>query len=306
MRYRNRLLVGVVLVLGLGFSMSLFGQAEEIIEKTFPKKDEVKFKLALGEANITKSTDDKIHVRLEYTYDKDRFEAKFIEKEKSLILEEKFHGNGHNNHGGEGIWNVSIPGGVEIEFNSGTGGLTLEGVDVEVDGNSGTGSIEVRDAKGEFKLNSGTGDVEAAGSTGDFDLNSGTGNVVVMECKGDFEGNSGTGDVEASDITIETTANFNSGTGDAEVVSPNGADYDLTVSSGTGDALLDFSGKPLQGRFEFTCHARRGRIVCPEKFDSEEKYEEGDQTYLKKTFTRGKDSPQYFISTGTGKAELKK
>jgi hypothetical protein len=304
MKKMNRWMTGLVLILGLGFSMSLFGQVRETIEKTFPKKDEVRFKLALGEANITRSMDGKIHVRLEYTYYKDKFEPRFIEKEKSLILEEKFRG--YNNHGGEGIWNVSIPDGIEIEFNSGTGGLTVEGLDIEVDGNSGTGSIEVRDAKGQFKLNSGTGSVSAEGSTGDFDLNSGTGRVVVEECKGDFEANSGTGNVEASDITIESTGDFNSGTGDAEVINPGGVDYDLSVSSGTGDAVLDLAGKPLQGGFEFTCHARRGKIVCPVKFDTEDIYEEGDQTYLRKRFMRGKDTPQYFISTGTGRAVLKR
>ena len=305
MQTRNRVFLGTILILGLGFSLSLFGQAPEIINKTFPAKKEVRFKLALGDANITRSTDGKIHVRLEYTYDKDRFEAKFIEKERSLILEEKFRG--HNNHGGKGIWNVvSIPDGVEIEFNSGTGGLTLEGVDLEVDGNSGTGNIVVQKAKGEFKLNSGTGRVEATGSTGDFDLNSGTGRVVIEDCKGDFQANSGTGNVEASNLTIETSGDFNSGTGDAEVTNPMGADYDLNVSSGTGDAVLDLAGKPVQGWFEFTCHARRGKIVCPEKFDTEDKYEEGDQTYLRKRFMRGKNSPKYTISTGTGRAELKR
>jgi hypothetical protein len=304
MKNRSRVRLAVLLTLGLGSSLTLSGQAPEVVEKTFPAKKEVVFKLALGQANITRSEDGKIHVRLEYTYEKDRFEAKFAEKEKSLLLEEKFRGQ--NGHGGEGTWAVSVPDGTEIEFNSGTGGLSLEGVEAEVDGNSGTGSLEVRNAKGEFKLNSGTGSVSASESTGEFDLNSGTGRVAIDRCKGDFDANSGTGHVKASDITIEDAADLNSGTGDAEVTNPSGADFDLSVSSGTGDAVVDLAGKPVEGSFEFTCHARKGRIVCPEKFDSEEKYEEGDQTYLRKSFTRGKSTPRYSIGTGTGRAELKR
>jgi len=65
-------------------------------------------------------------------------------------------------------------------------------------------------------------------------------------------------------------------------------------------------GKPIEGYFEFKCHARRGRIDSPIKFDEEKEYEEGDQKYLQKSFTKGNKSIRVYISTGTGKAKLKK
>ena len=84
-----------------------------------------------------------------------------------------------------------------------------------------------------------------------------------------------------------------------------GDDFDLRLNSGTGDAVLDMKKQPLAGYFEFRAHARRGEIECPEKFDTEEKGGSDNDEYVLKSFTRGKKSPRYFISTGTGTAELK-
>ncbi len=119
-----------------------------------------------------------------------------------------------------------------------------------------------------------------------------------------FEASSGTGNVRADGITLDDEGNFSSGTGDAEVVFPEGTDFELNVSSGTNDAELNMKGKPIEGYFEFKCHARRGRIDSPIKFDEEKEYEEGDQKYLQKSFTKGNKSIRVYISTGTGKAKL--
>ena len=66
------------------------------------------------------------------------------------------------------------------------------------------------------------------------------------------------------------------------------------------------NGQPLRGRFEFTCQAKRGRIVCPEKFDKEEAYTDHETKYLVKSFTRGEDASKIRVRTGTGEAKLTK
>lgn len=208
--------------------------------------------------------------------------------------------------GGDSNWYIQLPAGVEIDFNTGTGDLKLDGVDVEIDGNTGTGDLLIKNCSGEFDLNSGTGDVDVMNSKGEFDLNSGTGSVTIEDTEGEFDANSGTGDVEVTSITIETEADFNSGTGDVKVTRPMGDNYDLSVNSGTGDAILDMDGQDVVGYFEFTAHERRGDIVCPFEFDKVEEYEQNDDTYVKKSFTKGKDRPRYFLGTGTGEAKLVK
>jgi DUF4097 and DUF4098 domain-containing protein YvlB len=294
----------LVLIYSLIFIMcfSLLAQGKKEIEKTFEAKDLVKIKIVLGDCFIKASPDEKVHVHLVYSYDDEYFEAKFREKSSSIVIQEKFYGQ---NGDGFSKWTISLPENTEVDFESATGDLNLEGVNCEIDGNTGTGSIEVLDVSGRFDLNTGTGSILVEGSNGEFDLNSGTGRVKIEDCVGEFDANSGTGRVRAHNITIETEGEFNSGTGDVEVSRPQGKDFDLSVNSGTNDATVDMDGLPIEGYYEFEASARSGDIDCPVEFDTEEEYYEGGGDQVRKSFTRGKKSPRYFISTGTGTAELK-
>lgn len=294
-----------VLIFLLIFTLfiSLFAQGKKEIEKTFEPKELVKIKLVLGDCIIKASPDKNVHARVVYSYDEDYYEVKFREKTSSITIQEKFHGN---NGDGFSRWVISIPEKTEVDFESATGDLNLESVNGEFDGNTGTGNIEVLDAEGEFDLNTGTGNILVESSKGEFDINSGTGRVKIEDCEGEFDANSGTGRVRAHNITIETEGEFNSGTGDVEVSHPQGEDFDLSINSGTDDATLIMDGVPIEGYFEFSANARRGSIKCPVDFDEEEEFYEGDNRQVRKSFTKGKKGPRYFISTGTGTAELKR
>ncbi|MDH5466918.1 MAG: DUF4097 domain-containing protein [Candidatus Aminicenantes bacterium] len=301
---RTKIIISLFVFLSFMVSAALLAAPEEKVDKTFGKKDEIRFKLVLGDCQLKKSSDGSIHVHLVYSYEPDMsFEPLIRERGGTLYLEEKMRGN---NPKGYSTWTVEVPDDIEIEFKSATGSLTVEGLKIEIDGSTGTGDIELSQVKGEFDLSTGTGDVEAYDSEGEFELSSGTGNVKIKNCKGNFDASSGTGDVKAEGLTLELDGEFSSGTGDAEVSFPDGTDFELKVSSGTDDAILDMNGKQVKGYFEFTCHARRGRIVCPVKFDKEEEYKDNDQTYLRKSFTQGKDVPKVYVKTGTGTARLNK
>jgi DUF4097 and DUF4098 domain-containing protein YvlB len=301
---RTKIIISMFVFLGFVVSAALLAAPEEKLDKTFAKKDEIRFKLVLGDCQLKKSSDSRIHVHLVYSYEPDMsFEPRIEERGGRLYLEEKMRGN---NPQGYSTWTVEVPDDIEIEYKSATGSLTVEGLKLEIDGSTGTGDIVLSQVKGEFDLSTGTGDVEASDSEGEFDLSSGTGNVEFKNCKGNFDASSGTGDVMAEGLTIEFDGEFSSGTGDAEVSFPDGTDFELRVSSGTDDAILDMNGKQIRGYFEFTCQARRGRIICPVKFDKEEEYKQNDHTYLRKSFTQGKDVPKIYIKTGTGTAKLKK
>lgn len=299
----TKILILVILFIVLVLSVSLFADPEKEIQKTFDKKDEVRIKFALGDCRIEKSSDAKIHVRVVYSYQNgDIFEPKFEEKARYLYLHEKFHGN---NPKGYSNWTIAVPDNTEIDFRSGIGDLMISGLKLKIDGKTGTGEVEISGAQGKLEVSSGTGNVDVSNSEGEFDLKSGTGKVRIENCKGNFDVSSGTGKVEAYGLTIEYEGEFSCGTGEAEVSFPKGEDFDLTISSGTDDAILDMQGQPIQGYFEFTAHARKGRIVCPVRFDKEEEISEGDNKYLIKSFTKGKKSPRVYIKTGTGRAILK-
>jgi len=290
-----------IFILVMVFSLTAFGQKKEI-HKTFSGKKKVKIKLILGDCKLVKSKNDKIDVFVTHSYDDSEFEAQFKEKSSSLTIKEELH----DPDGGSSFWTIALPEEVTVDFNSATGDLEIVGLNADVDGNSGTGDISIKDSEGEFDLNSGTGDMEVSNSKGEFDVNSGTGNVMIEKCSGEFDANSGTGDVEAKGITIIDEADFNSGTGEVTVYGPKGNGFDLSLNSGTDDAILDMDGQPIDGFFQFSAHARKGDIDSPIAFDREEEHENGDGIYMKKSFTRGNSKNRYFIGTGTGTAKLVK
>jgi len=292
-----------VLVILLTLSGLLPAQKELTVDKTFENIKTLRIKLVLGDCLLKKSADSRVRIQLVYSRDDESFEPRFSESGSRLTLEEKFYGH---DGGGYYHWTVEVPAAVKVDLESATGGISIDGAELEIDGNTGTGRIEISNAIGEFDLNTGTGNISAKNSNGEFDLNSGTGRVLVEDCRGNFDVNSGTGKVKGVNLIIESEAEFNSGTGSAEMTAPSGKDFDLQLNSGTGDAVLDMQGNALEGYFEFQAHSRKGEIISPEKFDKEEEYGENGDTYLRKSFTRGKETPRYFISTGTGEAELKK
>lgn len=291
----------VALVIIIGLVGPGYGQDGKQIKKEFAAKKTVKIKLVLGGCRIEKSQDDKIHVNLDYSYDDDEFSYKMLEKGNSLVLQEKFNGN---NPAGQSQWLLGVPDDTEVDFESATGELSIAGAKLEIKGNTGTGAIEISDASGEFDLNTGTGSIQVSNTEGEIEVNSGTGRVRIEKSKGTINANSGTGKVVAYDITIVDEGDFNSGTGDVEIKLVKGEDFDLSLNSGTGDAVLELDGQPLQGYFEMAAHARKGAISAPVKFDREEEIKENGGSYFRKSFTKGKDSPRYFIKTGTGKAKL--
>jgi hypothetical protein len=291
----------VTVLLLAGFTLLQAAQGQDS-QKEFPAKKEVRIKLVISGCELTASSNGKIQVFHASTYDPDQYEARMEERGDRLYLEEKFFGNDNK---GDAHWKVAVPPGTEVEFNSATGDLTVTGFDGELEGNSGTGDLEIEKSKGEFDLNSGTGSVLVNNSSGEFDLNSGTGTVRISDSEGDIKANSGTGKCQGIAIKIRDDAEFNSGTGTTLVEKPMGDGYDLSINSGTGDAVLDMDGAPLIGYFEFKTNLRSGDIDCPVEFDEEVRSGRDDNEYIRKSFTREKSSPRYFISTGTGTAELK-
>ena len=301
---RNRFFyISIVLLAGIVcFSQVLAGGKKEI-QKTFEPKENVKIKLILGGCTLKKSNDQKIHVQVVHSYDEEDFEVQFREKSSSLSIREKLHGN---NNGGYSKWLIELPDKTEVDFESATGELNISNLILEIDGSSGTGEIEVTDAKGKFELSSGTGQIRVENCEGEFDLSSGTGRVVLEQVTGTIEASSGTGRVKVQNIELVEEGDFSSGTGDVEVSHVSGDDFDLSLSSGTGDATMILDGLTAEGYFEFRANAYSGDIDAPFEFDKEEEYPDGDSEYIKKSFTRGSKSRRYYISTGTGTAELKR
>jgi hypothetical protein len=236
------------------------------INKTYPKKESIALKVILSNCKLIKSTDDAVHIDVLYSYSQDTYHAVLSEFPDSLFLEEEFSDKSPE---GSSSWTIAVPEYTRLYLSSATGNISAEGVHSEMKAETGTGSIDIKNSTGIFDLKSGTGNIHGAG------------------------------------ICIIGNSRFMSGTGQVNITIASGSDHDITVASGTGDAILNYNGHPLKGHFELIAKHGIGRIVSAVDFEKEEIQSDDHFQYDRKSFkVNGRNTPRIRIETGNGQAKL--
>jgi hypothetical protein len=236
------------------------------INKSYAKRESVTLKAILGSCKVIKSKDDSIRIDVRYSFSDDEYKAAFSEFRDSLLLEEKFS---EKSPIGASYWIIAVPEKMRLFLSSATGNISVEGVQSDIKAETGTGTVEVNK------------------STGAFNFETGIGNV------------------QGTDIIIHGSSRFTSGTGLVDITLSGSLDYDMTVASGMGDAILNYNGNPLRGRFEMIAKHDLGRIVSPVQFEEEEIKRNDHFQYDRKSFkVDGRDTPHIRIETGNGQAKL--
>ncbi len=287
--------------LGLLMISTAFGQTT--VERTFDGIDEIDMSLGSGDAIFENGNGDDVQLVLTHTFDD--YEP-VIEKrgDKLYIREERNNGNWSRN--GRATWKFTVPDGMELDFNTGSGDVSVTGLEMDIECNSGSGDFELSRARGQFKMNTGSGDVDIRDSEGRYRMNTGSGDIEMAKVSGDIDANTGSGDIEADDLSLTGSSNLNSGSGDVEVSLAGALDHDISINSGSGDAVLDFNGAEIEGVIIMQVSKRHGRIVAPFDFDTEEEIDNGGSSpTLKKTVKLGDKDVRIRIGSGSGRAEVK-
>jgi hypothetical protein len=310
-----------MLMLALLVSFSLQAQ-EKTIKKSFSDVTEINLSTASGDCQIVKSTGNKVEVELVYSYSDDVFEA-ILEQDGSVLeLEEKFQRNTSNN--GNSKWTLSVPDNMEIDINSGSGDIKAKSIVLKLKTNTGSGDITLDYASGQIKANTGSGEFSADSFDGNMKINTGSGDVDLTNSKGEFRVNLGSGDIEASKLTGEFSMNvgsgdintkdivltgassFNAGSGDVRITLDAALKNDISVNSGSGNAILDFNGVKVEGEFTMKANKKNGDISAPFEFDEVTEEDSGNQTIIKKTAKVGSSTVKIKVSTGSGRAVVEK
>jgi DUF4097 and DUF4098 domain-containing protein YvlB len=326
----------VILLLSWSYSMA-GGQSE--LHKRFENKESVEISTVSGDCVIRSHSSDEILVDIVYDEDLEGIvEFKFHERSSSLIMNEKWKHSGM----GEITWTLTVPAETEIDFSTASGDLRVSDVSADIEATTASGDIEIEKANGEIEIsvasgdlfisnangeielsaasgdieveNSGgeielstaSGDIEASGLDGEIDLSTASGEIEINDSHGIFDLSCASGDINAEGIKIEGMSEFSTASGDVEVVLAESCKYDLELSAASGDVVLDYNGNELKGYFEMEARKRKGRIDCPFEFDKEEEFERNGTTYMRKSFSRGGDSPEIHLSTASGSVKLKK
>jgi putative adhesin len=311
----------VVFAILMATSISLFAQ-EKTINKSFNNIEKIVFNISSGDCQFVKGDDDKVSVRLVYSYDDEDYKPIFKQDGSTLTIKEKFSNNKSSR--GDSDWQLSIPDGLEIYFNAGSGDLEINDIAVTVksntgsgdvnfsnltgavDLNSGSGEVNMDYFKGNLNINTGSGDVDLSNSEGSFKINLGSGTIDVNKLSGELNMNVGSGDIDANNMALTGASNFNSGSGDVKVILKSALKNDISVNSGSGDATLDFNGLDIEGEIIMKANKRRGEISAPFKFDNVTEEKSGNQTIVKKTAIIGSSKVKIKVTTGSGRAAIEK
>jgi DUF4097 and DUF4098 domain-containing protein YvlB len=194
----------------------------------------------------------------------------------------------------------------EVDISTASGDISVENCGGNVELSTASGEISAKKCGGDIELSTASGDIEAVGLSDEIELSTASGDIEISDSKGTFDLGCASGGIKAKGITIMGASEFSTASGEVLITLAETSEYDLELSSASGDVVLDYNGKPVKGFFEFTANKRRGRIACPFKFDKEEEFEEHGETYLRKSFSMKGDAPMIHLSTASGKAELKK
>lgn len=292
------ILLGMLLLPASGVLAGL----KQTESRTFEGIELVRINTVSGDCVILKGNSDKVEVEVVWSYrPRDSFEPKFRERGKVLKLSEDMYGS----NSGYSTWTVTVPDGIEVRFNSASGGMDVVGLSGEFSAETASGDIKIENSQGEFDFSSASGDVELFGCEGDFQIGTASGDIEFSQCRGEFEVSTASGTVDADGVTLQDISSFSTASGRVMVTLAETAEHDLHVSTASGRVTLDYGGNPIKGYFEFTARDRKGRIVSPFDFEDEERYRRWGDRYVRKWFTKDVDSPQIFIETASGKAVLR-
>ena len=301
--------------------------AGEKINKTFEGIQVLDLHMVSGDVVLEAGQDRSVNVDLTYAYSYDCFEPVIERRGNELLLKEDFHGR---NCSGYSTWRLTVPANLVVRHSAASGDLSVTGLRGHFERKRASGDMTIRDSKGEFENKNASGRIVMAQSRGEFDIKNASGRIILEEVHGDielsnasgrvridkatgrFDVSNASGDIDALDLQIDHNSSISTASGDIEVSLAHSLTHDLTLSSASGDALLDYGGNPVIGSFEFEAREGRGRITAPYPFDSEELldgdwggYGRRGYTIVRKIITRDADQPRVVLKTVSGKVELR-
>jgi hypothetical protein len=308
------------------------------IKKTFKNITTVRFKGMNSDCVIKKGSGGETTVHVVYYSDSDIFKPKMKEDGETLVLRDGLGGS----NGEKSLWTIIVPPKIEVKSSSITGDFSVEGLESDCDVKTVSGSIKARDCKGEVDLvstsgvleaenlegeidikgmsnnikaeklrgeidiNTAAGSIDAKDLDGEISLKTAAGDIKIKQAEGEFKVKVASGNIKAFDITLRDDSDFKVASGNVEIILAESAAHDLELASAMGNAVLDYNGNPVKGKFEFTALLHSGKIISPFAFDKEEEEDKWGKKYMVKSFTKGGDEPKIRIKTATGKAVLKK
>lgn len=194
----------------------------------------------------------------------------------------------------------------DMDVSTASGEVVLINVVGKKDVSTASGDIRIEDSKDDIDLSTASGEISAKNVEGGMHMSTASGEIEITGAKGAFGLSCASGEIKATGITVAGESQFSTASGSVMVVLAATSEYDLALSTASGDVTLDYAGNPVKGYFEFEARRGHGRIVSPFDFDNEEEFEHHGDMYMRKSFSKEGNTPSVFLKTASGRVELKK
>lgn len=299
MKKLQKITVLAVMIVSLVF-LNLHAGEQKVVDKSFKACDLVKIKVVSGDCIVKKGKSSGIDVHLTYTYPEDKYTPIMEVEGDTLILKEEFAKN--KNIKGKSSWTVTVPGKTNIEGKTASGDFTLSGLKSDVEVKVASGDIKIEDAEGNITASAASGEITLTDSNGKIKLNTASGDIQAGNCAGVIDANCASGDIGMSGIVFKGESSVKAVSGDVEVKLAKTCEYDLDLSTVSGDIILDYNGNSIKGHFKFS--GQKGNIKSAVPLEGKE--DSGCSPFTKRYFTKGGNSPQVKLKTISGNLALKK
>ncbi len=289
------------------------------IEKSFSDVEDINLTTGSGDIEVRKASGNEVTVILEHSYGDDYNPSIELRGSRLVIKDGK-----NKSWSGEQKFTLIVPDDLDINFTTGSGNISADGITTDFKGTTGSGDLSFSSMKGEVSVNSGSGDLEVENFDGELSLNVGSGDAEVENYKGElsincgsgdieldsFEGavriNTGSGSVELDNAKLTGKSALNAGSGDIDVVLSSALEADLSINTGSGDSKLNMGGNAFTGTIVMEADKRKGKIEADFDFDKTEEIEEHDQVKIRKTAVMGNSNIKIKMSTGSGVTSAEK
>ena len=221
-----------------------------------------------GNCTVLKHDEQTVKIFLTYKYKPIKNFEPLVWKEKNkLIIKEKMHGS----NSGNSEWTLMVPKNTDIKIKSASGNIQLEKI------------------AGKIQVNTASGNIEGL-------------NITTLEGS---ELISASGNIHASEITILGNSKFTSASGNVNIILNESPQFNLLVSSASGNSTLNYNHYTIRGHLEMKARTSKGKTICPIGIDDKSEVVVNNQKYIVKSVTLENSSPTIEIHTASGIAELK-
>lgn len=176
-------------------------------------------------------------------------------------------------------YEITLPADTTVRTESGSGNLTIDGLQTGIDGHTGSGDVRLDHISGTSRVQSGSGNITARALAGPVDISASSGDIRIEQtATGDVKAHTGSGNIEiqgvdgglhaeagSGNITVEgkpqSSWYVKSGSGNAELRLPSDAGFDLEVSTGSGNINVDHPiTTTIQGRIQSPQKSVSGKV----------------------------------------------